>query len=132
MANISILIVDDAPEVRAELRTLLALNIGLQIAGEASNGLEAVKQAEKLHPDVVLLDLEMPLLDGYEAARQIKAIYPACRVVALSVHSYPAARSKAQQAGVDSFVEKGAPLDTLLQAVYRPDDFSKLDVISKE
>jgi DNA-binding NarL/FixJ family response regulator len=120
MEAIRVLIVDDVPKVRADVGALLKLQGGIEVAGEAANGLEAVEQIQKLRPEVVLMDLEMPLLDGYEATRQIKAVYPACRVVALTVHGYPAARQKARQAGVDDFVEKGAPLDELVLAIFHP------------
>jgi len=114
---IQVLIVDDVPQVRQDLCTLLSLIGEIQIAGEASNGLEAVLQVEALQPDVVLMDLEMPALDGYEATRQIKARFPACRVIALTVHGYEEARQKAIQAGVDGFIVKGAPVETLVQAI---------------
>lgn len=117
MTATRILIVDDATQVRAELCTLLKLEGDIDIAGEAANGLEATSQAQALHPDVILMDLEMPVLDGYEATRRIKALSPDCRVVALTIHGYAAAREKALQAGVDVFIEKGAPLDTLVQAI---------------
>jgi NarL family two-component system response regulator LiaR len=115
--RLRLLIVDDNPQVRQDLHLLLGLSEGVDIAGEAANGLEALQQTANLNPDVVLLDLEMPVQDGYEAARQIKTHYPACRVVALSVHSYPAARQKATQAGVDDFIEKGASLHEILAKI---------------
>jgi DNA-binding NarL/FixJ family response regulator len=117
MALKRILIVDDVLQVREELRTVLQLEGNIEVAGEAVNGLEAISQTQALQPDVVLMDLEMPVLDGYEAAQQIKALFPGCRVIALTLHSYPAARKKAYQAGVDYFVEKGAPIETLVQAI---------------
>ena len=112
-----VLIVDDSPQVRQELRTLLTLAGDIEIVGEAADGLEAIRLAEALQPEVVLMDLEMPVLDGYEAARQIKSRWPACRVVALTVHGYEAARQKASQAGVDVFLVKGASVETLVQAI---------------
>ncbi len=112
-----LLIVDDVYEVRRDLHLLFTLSGKLEVAGEAANGREALEQVVALCPDVVLLDLEMPVLDGYEAARQIKARYPACRVVAFSVHSYETARQKAARAGVDEFIEKGASLDEILQKI---------------
>ena len=117
--QIRVLVVDDAPRVRRDLRDLLTLTDGIEVVGEASDGNEAIQQTQTLHPDVVLMDLEMSVLDGYSATRQIKTDYPAARVVALSVHDYDAARQKAFQAGVDDFVEKGAPLAALLQAIKR-------------
>lgn len=117
MTTTRLLIVDDAPQVREELRKLLQLEGNIEVAGEAANGLEAISQTRALQPDVVLMDLEMPVLDGYEATRQIKALFPVCRVVALTLHGYAAAREKAIRAGVDFFIEKGAPLDDLVQAI---------------
>jgi len=111
------LIVDDSPQVRQELRTLLPLAGDIEIVGEAADGLEAVRLAEALQPEVVLMDLEMPVLDGYEAARQIKSRWPACRVVALTVHGYEAARQKASQSGVDVILVKGNSVETLVQAI---------------
>jgi DNA-binding NarL/FixJ family response regulator len=112
-----VLIVDDNPQVRRELRTLLPLAGDIEIVGEAADGLEAVRLAEALRPHVILLDLEMPVMDGYEAARQIKALCPSCRVVALTVYGDPESRSQAFQAGVDAFLVKGAVLESLVQAI---------------
>jgi len=115
--TIHVLIVDDKEQVRQDLCTLLALSEGIEIVGEAANGLEAIHQVETLRPDVVLLDLEMPVLDGYQAACQIKALDPSCRVVILTVHGYSAARQKALRAEVDSFIVKGTPIEKLIQAI---------------
>jgi two-component system invasion response regulator UvrY len=85
--------------------------------GEAGNGQEAVQQAASLQPDVVLMDLEMPVMGGYEATRQIKACSPDCRVIALTIHSDETVRQQASQAGVDDFIVKGAPMDSLIHAM---------------
>jgi len=112
-----VLIVDDSPQVRQELRTLLPLAGEIEIVGEAADGLEAVRLAQALQPEVILMDLEMPVLDGYQAARQIKAICPTCRVVALTVYGDPASRNRAVEAGVDVFLVKGVSVETLVQAI---------------
>ena len=112
-----ILLVDDSAQVRHELGTLLPLAGDIEIVGEAADGQEAVRLAQALQPDVVLMDLEMPVLDGYEATRQIKAGSPSCRVIALTVHGYEAARQKASQSGVDVFLVKGVSVETLVQAI---------------
>lgn len=112
-----VLIVADSPQVRQELRTLLPLADDIEIVGEAADGRQAIHLAQALQPQVVLIDLEMRVPDGYEATRQIKACYPACRVVALTMHGYEAARQKAMQAGVDVFLIKGTSVETLIQAI---------------
>ncbi len=117
MADTRVLIVDDIPQVRHELHTLLHLSGCVQVIGEAANGVEAVRLAKQLEPDVVLLDLEMPVLDGYGAALQIKAQLPLCRIIALSIHEDSASRQKAQQAGVDVFIPKGTGSRELLDAI---------------
>ncbi len=117
MADTRVLIVDDIPQVRHELHTLLHLSGCMQVIGEAADGVEAVRLAKQLEPDVVLLDLEMPVLDGYGAAIQIKAQLPLCRIIALSIHEDLASRQKAQQAGVDTFIPKGTGSRELLDAI---------------
>jgi DNA-binding NarL/FixJ family response regulator len=117
LAGQRILIVDDNAEVRQELRTLLPLAADLEVVGEAADGAEAIRLAEALQPHLILLDLQMPVLDGYEAARRIKDRWSACRVVALTVHDDETTRQKASRAGVDVFLVKGAPLGTLVEAI---------------
>jgi DNA-binding NarL/FixJ family response regulator len=103
--------------VREGLRTVLTLAGDIEIVGEARDGLEAVDQAQRLRPDVAVMDLEMPVMDGYEATRRIKAVCPACRVVALTIHAGEAERRSALAAGIDAFIVKGAPVETLVHAV---------------
>ena len=123
MAKVRVLIVDDVPQVRQELRSLLTLageaqpEPGMEIVGEAANGVEAISQALRLQPEVILMDLEMPVMDGFLATRQIKMQRPDCRVIALSVHGYASARQKAMQAGVDAFIVKGDPLESLVRTI---------------
>jgi DNA-binding NarL/FixJ family response regulator len=114
-----ILLVDDVESVRWDLRTILTLSGDLEIVGEATNGLEAMRLTESLQPDVVLMDLEMPLMDGYEATRLIKALCPSCRIVALTVHSYDEARKKANRSGVDAFIVKGTPVVNIVQSILK-------------
>jgi len=121
-ANLRVLIVDDIAEVRQDLRTVLLLagsnaGIPIEIIGEAANGKEAVQQVATLQPEVILMDLAMPILDGFEATQQIKKLHPSCRVIALTVHDYELARQKAIQSGMDGFVVKGAPVEVLVQVL---------------
>lgn len=115
--TLKILIADDVPSIRKDLRTLLSLVGGLEIVGEAVNGEEAVRLAGTLNPNVVLMDLEMPVLDGFEATHRIKELYPKCRVVALTIHGGEVERRKAHLAGVDVFVVKGAPVKELMAGI---------------
>jgi DNA-binding NarL/FixJ family response regulator len=120
--SLRVLIVDDIAEVRQDLRTALQLEgihagTPIEIVGEAANGEEAVQQTLVLQPEVVLMDLGMPILDGFAATQQIKKNNPSCRVVALTVHDYEAARQRAIQSGVDGFVVKGASVETLVQVI---------------
>jgi DNA-binding NarL/FixJ family response regulator len=122
MTSIRVLIVDDMAQVRHDLRTVLPLagqaaGLQIEVVGEAGNGQEAIQRATALEPDVVLMDLEMPVMGGYEATRQIKERWPSCRVIALTVHGYEAAQQQALQAGADGFIVKGAPVGTLVQAI---------------
>ena len=112
-----VLIVGDNPQVRRELRTLLPLAGNIEITGEAADGLEAIHLLQTLEPEVVLIDLEMPILDGYEATRQIKAYRPLCRVVALTVYADRESRDRATGAGVDAFLVKGGSVESLVQAI---------------
>lgn len=117
MTAIRLLIVDDMEEVRRDLHTVLPLAGEIEIVGEAANGLEGTQLAESLKPDVILMDLEMPVMNGYEATRQIKTRQPSCRVIALTVHGYESARLQAFKDGVDDFVLKGTPVKELVQSI---------------
>ena len=117
MTSTRVLIVDDMSQVRRDLRTALTLAGNIDVIGEAGDGAQAVEQERALAPDVVLMDLNMPVMDGYTATRKIKARRPACRVIAFSVHGGEDDRMKAAQAGVDMFVIKGTSLQELFAAI---------------
>jgi DNA-binding NarL/FixJ family response regulator len=117
MADIRVLIVDDVERVRQDLSTFLTLAGNIEIVGEASNGLEALRLVESLCPQVVLMDIEMPIMDGYEAARQIKTNHPSCRVIALTIHAGEAEHQNALRVGMDDVIAKGDSLDLLLKSI---------------
>lgn len=112
-----VLIVDDVAQVCRDLMTALPLAGNIEIIGDARDGLEAVRLAESLKPDAILMDLEMPGMDGYEAIRQIKILHPSCKVIALTIHDYDSAREKAQRSGVDAFLVKGATMEYIVQTI---------------
>ena len=122
---VRVLIVDDSPQVLHDLRQLLELSGLVEIVGEASDGLQAVLLASELCPDVVVLDLEMPNMDGYEATRQIKDRRLARRVVILSVHAGPIEMETARLAGADCLITKGVRYEILLNAILERDGSSK-------
>lgn len=116
-ARVRILIVDDSLDVLHDLHVLLEISGNIEVAGEASNGLEAVQLATKLRPDVVVMDLEMPGMNGYEATRRIKAQRRPPRVVILSVHGEPEVIDRARRAGADGFILKGTSHEVLVDAI---------------
>jgi DNA-binding NarL/FixJ family response regulator len=114
---VRLLIVDDKRYVREDLTRLLQITGEVEVVGEAADGQKAIQQAEALKPDVVLMDLEMPVLDGWEALRQIKQRKLATRVVALSIHVDQESTGRALQAGADVVLPKGVKFETLLEAI---------------
>jgi CheY-like chemotaxis protein len=111
----SILLIDDSRVVRELLRTLLGADPGWVIVGEAADGRRGVEQAALLRPDAIVLDCEMPILDGLQAAPLLRAALPSARIVMWS--SNTDAAESARAAGVDAFVDKADPLDSLLDAL---------------
>lgn len=119
MQKIKMMIVDDLAPVRRALRLFLEETVdGLEIVGEAANGLEAVQLAERLNPDIVLMDLEMPVMDGFESARQIKDRHLAKGVILVAARGYGGTREQAAKAGADAFVEKLTAVKTLIPAIW--------------
>lgn len=119
MTSIRVLIVDDVEQIRQDLRTFLSLDGEIEIVGEAGDGREAIRLAESLCPQVILMDLEMPLMDGLDATRRIKAARPSCRIITLTIHGGQAEREQALQAGSDAFITKGPSLKSLLDAIHQ-------------
>jgi DNA-binding NarL/FixJ family response regulator len=114
-----LLIADDRARTRRALGAMLATQPAFELVGEAADGEQALAAVERLQPDIVIIDIRMPRLDGIAATTQIKARWPWIRVVA---HSLAVESSdEALAAGADAFVPKGAPADELLKALCLPD-----------
>ena len=111
-----LLIVDDHEIIRKGVRTLFANNDSFEVCGEAQNGMEAVWMVPLLSPDVVILDLSMPGMNGFEAAAKLRSIAPSIRIVIWSVHEIP---STARWVGADAFVSKSSTLQQLASTVKR-------------
>lgn len=117
IAVVSVLIVDDHPIVRQGLRTLLDLQEDIRVVGEATNGKDAVEMAGRLKPDVILMDLVMPGMDGIEATRQITALHQTTRVIALTSFVEDEKVIPAIQAGAVSFLLKDINPNDLMDAI---------------
>jgi DNA-binding NarL/FixJ family response regulator len=111
-----LLIVDDHEVVRLGVRTLFSDNNSYEVCGEAENGEEAILIVSELSPDVVILDLSMPGINGFETAEQILTIAPYVKIVFFSAHEIP---STARLVGGDAFVSKSSALEELTLAVNR-------------
>jgi len=115
--TIRVLVVDDQAMVRAGFRLLLADEPDIDVVAEASNGLEAVTEAARCRPDVVLMDIRMPELDGLEATRRIIAADPDSRVLILTTFDLDEYVYRALSAGASGFVLKDEPPEQLIAAV---------------
>lgn len=111
------LLADDHPVVRAGLRALLGTLPGLEVVGEAADGAAAVREAQLLQPDVVLMDVRMPVLDGVEATRQISARVPGTAVLVLTMYEDDATVFTAMQAGARGYLLKDVGQDELAAAI---------------
>jgi DNA-binding NarL/FixJ family response regulator len=117
MKNARVLIVDDHEIFRRGLRALLEPSLEWQICGEAVDGMDAVEQCLSLKPDIVVLDVSMPRLNGLEAARLIKKQTPEPQIVIITQHDSPQIRSAAVEAGARAFVTKSAVGSELVSAL---------------
>ncbi|MFH0991052.1 MAG: response regulator transcription factor [bacterium] len=106
MSALKVLVVDDHAGFRKSLAKFLQSQRNVEVVGEAVDGANAIAQTERLKPDLVILDLEMPDRDGFETAQVIKRQYPGTYLVLLSMHGNDIYRLKARQCMVDGFIHK--------------------------
>ena len=109
---VRVLIADDRGRCRRALRAFLNTSAGVEIVAEAADGQEAIELVEQHSPDVMLMDVRMPVMDGIKATQCIKAKWPAVKVVIVSM--YPSYELDALTAGADAFISKGASPQCLL------------------
>lgn len=115
--SVGVLIVDDQPLVRSGLRMILETSVSVRVVGEAANGADAVALAAELAPDVVIMDIQMPVLDGIEATRRISARTAAPAVLVLTTFERDDYLHEALRAGAAGFLLKNSPPERLLDAV---------------
>ena len=125
-----VLIADDRSTTRQGLRALLALLPPVEVVGEAADGRESVDLVAECRPDVVLMDMQMPVMDGVEATRRIKEQWPEVKVIALTI--YAKYRAQALAAGADAFLLKDGAPNKLASAILAevPGLSSQLDILT--
>jgi two-component system, NarL family, response regulator NreC len=117
MSAIRVLLVDDHAIVRAGVRMLVEVEPDLQVVGEAENGREAIERTAELRPDVVVMDISMPEMDGFEATRRIKEECPACSVLMLTMHDDEQYFFEGLRSGASGYVPKKAAPVALVNAI---------------
>ncbi len=117
MDRIKVLIVDDHAVLRHGVRALLARKSDIVVVGEAGNGAEAIEEFKRTRPDVVLMDITMPVMDGLEATRQIKALAPETRILVLTQHEDAEFALPLLQAGAAGYILKKAGGSELVNAI---------------
>ena len=115
--HVRVLLVDDLKVVRKAVERLLSAETNLEIVGEAVDGLDAIEQVGRLSPDVVLMDVSMPRLNGVEATRRLRKEFPKVAVVGLSAHSADYMAGPMLEAGAATFLDKNMPLETIAVAI---------------
>ena len=110
-----IAIADDTPDIRLVLR--MALRNDFEIAGEAENGREAIELVEREHPDAILLDLAMPVMDGLQAIPRIREAWPSIKIVVVSGYGSSQMSEEALNAGADAYLEKGRPIEWVAETL---------------
>src|SRR5580658_2970518 len=117
MKRITVLLADDHMIVREGFRKMLEMEDDIEVVGEAQEGRQAVALAKKLHPDVVLMDIAMPQLNGLEATRQVLKALPGTRIVILSAHSDDAYVKNATESGAVGFLLKQTSAHVVCEAI---------------
>jgi DNA-binding NarL/FixJ family response regulator len=120
--TLRVLVVDDHPAFRRALTSALRMVKSIEVAGEAGGGVAATQQARALDPDLVIMDLSMPDLDGIAAMREIHQARPKLPIVILTAHADPGVEREAREAGASGFLAKGVSLEDLVIVLHEAAD----------
>ncbi len=117
MERIKVMVVDDHPAFRDGLSRLLEEELDLQVVSTPEDGEEAVQKAKELKPDVIIMDISMPRMNGLDAAKEIKAICPEIGILMVSAYNYQSYIMAALKAGAAGYLLKNAPLQEIIRAI---------------
>jgi DNA-binding NarL/FixJ family response regulator len=115
--KVRVLVADDHPIIRKAVRSVLQAQPHFEVCGEAEDGAQAIQEAKKLTPDVIVLNINMPVLNGFEAAREIKTILPKSAIVILSQNADRQFVEDAKKVGIRAYVAKSKAGEALVKAV---------------
>ena len=114
---LTVVVVDDTPDIRMLTRLALEMHSAVRVVGEAENGRQGIDVVEEHRPDVVVLDMAMPVMDGLEALPHLRRVSPTTRVLVVSGFDQVTMATSAADAGADGYLQKGAPPATILERV---------------
>jgi len=115
----TVLVVDDNPAIRHALCQSFTAEKNFDVCGEAENGLQAIEKAQELRPDLIVMDLSMPVINGIDAARALKSLLPAVPIIIFSEYSDVLSEDAARSAGVSALVSKSKHVSVLLDTMRR-------------
>ena len=118
MSNIRLMLVDDHQVIRTGLKSFLQTQPDLEVIAEANNGKEAIERAIEIRPDIIIMDISMPEMDGLEATRRLKEVWPQVIVLCLTVHEDKYYFMKMLESGASGYLTKQAASDELVQAIH--------------
>jgi DNA-binding NarL/FixJ family response regulator len=110
-----VLIVDDNSYIRQALLELFTRETDFEVCGEAGNGKEAIEKAQQLHPDLIVMDFSMPVMNGMDAARAVKEIMPTVQVIIFSEYSHALSEQETRSAGISALVSKSQHVSELVE-----------------
>ncbi|VAW55518.1 BarA-associated response regulator UvrY (= GacA = SirA) [hydrothermal vent metagenome] len=119
MTNIKVMLVDDHDLIRYGLRRLLEDQAGIEVVDEANSGELALEKVRESQPDVILMDINMPGIGGFEATSRLNKMYPECKVIVLTIHSEGPLPKRLLEAGAVGYLTKGCPVEEMVEAIQK-------------